>query len=111
MTCVESVALARGGHGGGCRAGAGAERWRVGAVVPLQPGDESPFLGNVPPAKPTLAIEVRCPRTARGRGRAASHDTQIHRPTHKRGGGPAVKEELGAVLLCCCQSPGQDALT
>jgi len=30
----------------------------VGAVVPLQPGDDSPFLGNIKPGVPQLAVEV-----------------------------------------------------
>ena len=37
---------------------AGKERWRVGAVVPLQPTDDSPFLGNLKTAAPQLAVEV-----------------------------------------------------
>jgi hypothetical protein len=36
----------------------GKERWRVGAVVPLQPTDDSPFLGNLKTAAPQLAAEV-----------------------------------------------------
>ena len=39
---------------------AGKERWRVGAVVPLQPTDDSPFLGNLKTAAPQLAVEVGC---------------------------------------------------
>ena len=37
---------------------AGNERWRVGAVVPLQPTDDSPFLGNLKTAAPQLAAEI-----------------------------------------------------